>query len=88
MAPNRTMRAVGLYKPNDPDGEEADHVRDVGRPDAHQARPHIRLPGTNLGVHVEDQQRRGDRELAVGERLQPSRAHPLYDRLPAAIASP
>src|SRR2546427_6745563 len=47
-------------------------------------RSHVQQPGAqvgrrraDLGVHVEDQKRRGDREHAVRERLQPARGHSL-----------
>src|SRR2546427_7447292 len=49
-------------------------------------RSHVEQPGAqverrraDLGVHVEDQKRRGDREHAVRERLQPARGHSLDD---------
>ena len=68
-----------VVHPDDPDGEEADRVADVGGPEPDKLVREAVL--AELGnLDVQDEQRRGDREHAVGERLQPGGRH-LKERL-------
>src|SRR5206468_11986702 len=68
--------------------DEADRVADVGRPDLEQLVPERALAGPDLRVDVEDQQRRGDREDAVGEGLEPARAHASRSIISVTIVEP
>src|SRR3989475_12923792 len=83
----RSERAIGarhlahdrvVVHPDEPDREEADRVSDVGRPDVQQPGAQVGMRRADLGVHVEDEKRRGDSEHAVRERLQPARGHARY----------
>jgi ABC-2 type transport system permease protein len=64
-----------VVHPDDPDGEERDRVGRVGRPDLEQSSSQVGNVLGNLRVHVQDQQRCGDGEHAVGEGLQSVRVH-------------
>ena len=68
-----------VVDPDDPDRQEADGVADVRRP---QPRELVReaVLAELRHLDVEDEQRRGDREDAVGERLEPRGAQRIASR--------
>jgi hypothetical protein len=63
-----------VVHPDDPDRQEAHHVPGVRGPGASELRCRWALV-RDLGIDVQDQQGRRDREHAVGERLETTRPH-------------
>jgi hypothetical protein len=64
-----------VIDPDDADREEAHRVGHVRGPDLEETVPEVGRVLPDLRIDVQDQQGRGDREDAVGERLQPTRPH-------------
>ena len=79
-APRIRSRTVWWFTQMIPIVSEADDVADVRGPETHQLVREAVL--AELGhLDGEDEQRRGDREDAVGERLQPGGRHALEQRV-------
>jgi hypothetical protein len=73
------LHAVVVVDPDDPDREEARRVRQVRRPEVEQ-RVAEAAPRRGGDADLEHEQRRGDREDAVAESLEPGRPGLVHRR--------
>ncbi len=70
-----------VIDPDDPDGEERDRVRGIARPHVGKLMAEVAAPRVR-DVEIKHEQRDGDSEHAVGERLESTLAHLPTSRTP------